>query len=559
MKKKKYTFAAVCFTVFTISSCDTSYFDKEIENFNLETNAQVPIGFATYKLSELFKDLDIKDIKEDPNSNLFFSFDKQLNTTSNDAFNVTINDINISTEMPTTKEMRDFLFFLNRTSYTVQPQDINIINTSGQSSSQTVESITLSQQLTAAELNGGTLKIDLASTFNANVAVVLTIPSIKSKSNGTAYSKTVSLTNSTKTNSFTIDLSNYNVDFTHNGTAYNQTNNTIVLNAVANLTYKAGDVIAVTDKISVAAKMTNTTAQVVYGDFKQTTFGVNSETILFDFFNDFADGKITFNNPIMTLTASSKYGFPIGIDLSAIEAQNGAVTKKLTYSGTTTDEKTTPNLLIIDGLQTYFPSANAVSTTRVLNKTNSNIVDLLGIKPKAIKLNFTGKVNPINKNPNLNFYSKNFSALNANLNIQVPLDVKFENVEITKAIDFKNGSDLNKISNVALFIKTENKIPLSVVIEIEFYQGTKKMDISKTLAAFDAADVDTQGKSTGYKTSYPKLELNDSEIQKIILATQIKAKIKLNSPTSASAIKLLGTDDLKISLGAKVVAKLGDK
>lgn len=559
MKKKKYTFAAVCFTVFTISSCDTSYFDKEIENFNLETNAQVPIGFATYKLSELFKDLDIKDIKEDPNSNLFFSFDKQLNTTSNDAFNVTINDINISTEMPTTKEMRDFLFFLNRTSYTVQPQDINIINTSGQSSSQTVESITLSQQLTAAELNGGTLKIDLASTFNANVAVVLTIPSIKSKSNGTAYSKTVSLTNSTKTNSFTIDLSNYNVDFTHNGTAYNQTNNTIVLNAVANLTYKAGDVIAVTDKISVAAKMTNTTAQVVYGDFKQTTFGVNSETILFDFFNDFADGKITFNNPIMTLTASSKYGFPIGIDLSAIEAQNGAVTKKLTYSGTTTDEKTTPNLLIIDGLQTYFPSANAVSTTRVLNKTNSNIVDLLGIKPKAIKLNFTGKVNPINKNPNLNFYSKNFSALNANLNIQVPLDVKFENVEITKAIDFKNGSDLNKLSNVALFIKTENKIPLSGVIEIEFYQGTKKMDISKTLAAFDAADVDTQGKSTGYKTSYPKLELNDSEIQKIILATQIKAKIKLNSPTSASAIKLLGTDDLKISLGAKVVAKLGDK
>ena len=494
-----------------------------------------------------------------PNSNLFFSFDKQLNTTSNDAFNVTINDINISTEMPTTKEMRDFLFFLNRTSYTVQPQDINIINTSGQSSSQTVESITLSQQLTAAELNGGTLKIDLASTFNANVAVVLTIPSIKSKSNGTAYSKTVSLTNSTKTNSFTIDLSNYNVDFTHNGTAYNQTNNTIVLNAVANLTYKAGDVIAVTDKISVAAKMTNTTAQVVYGDFKQTTFGVNSETILFDFFNDFADGKITFNNPIMTLTASSKYGFPIGIDLSAIEAQNGAVTKKLTYSGTTTDEKTTPNLLIIDGLQTYFPSANAVSTTRVLNKTNSNIVDLLGIKPKAIKLNFTGKVNPINKNPNLNFYSKNFSALNANLNIQVPLDVKFENVEITKAIDFKNGSDLNKISNVALFIKTENKIPLSGVIEIEFYQGTTKMDISKTLAAFDAADVDTQGKSTGYKTSYPKLELNDSEIQKIILATQIKAKIKLNSPTSASAIKLLGTDDLKISLGAKVVAKLGDK
>ena len=93
-------------------------------------------------------------------------------------------------------------------------------------------------------------------------------------------------------------------------------------------------VIAVTDKISVAAKMTNTTAQVVYGDFKQTIFGVNSETILFDFFNDFADGKITFNNPIMTLTASSKYGFPIGIDLSAIEAQNGAVTKKLTYSKT---------------------------------------------------------------------------------------------------------------------------------------------------------------------------------------------------------------------------------
>lgn len=557
MPQKVYFFILPFIALFTFSSCDTSYFDKEIEDFNLETNAQIPIGYASYKLAEIFNDLEINDIKEDANSNLFFSFEKQLTTTSSSAFDVPLNDLNLSSEMPISKDIRDFLFFSNKTSYTIRPQDINLLNTTGQTSTQITEKIALSQDLNAADLNGGTLKINLVSSFNADVNIVISIPSLKAKTDGAVFTKSITLTNSIKTNTFTIDLKNYIADFTHNGTTFNQTTNTIVLNADATLKYKVADVIAVTDKVLVTALMSHATAEVIYGDFKQTSFGVNSETILFDFFNDFAVGKITFNNPVMTLTAANKYGFPIGIDLGSIEAQNGTITQKLTYTGTTADEKSTPNLLIIDGVSTYFPTANAVTTTRVLNKLNSNIVDILAIKPKQLKLNFTGKSNPINKVPNSNFFSKNFSNLDANLKIEVPLDVKFENVEITKAIDFTNGSDLNNLNNLVLYLKTENSIPLSGIIEIEFYNGATKIEVSKTIAAFDAADVDAQGKSTGYKTTYPKLELNATEIQKIKLATQIKAKIKLNSPTSAGTIKLLGSDDVKISLGAKVGAKLG--
>ena len=554
--KKKFNRIIASALVLLLFSCDVSYFDKDIEDFEWNGGAQLPIGHITYTLTDLFSELGVNDFTEDPNSNLSFSYEKSISAGSNEAFNVPIDDINITSSVSTSEKILDKLALLNKTSYTIQPGDDDLL-TEETIKNQTIQVLNLSQELTAADFDAGLLKIDLSSSFDADVEITLTIPSITRKDNGKIYERVRVLTKADPSETVTANFELFNANFTHDGTGYNKTHNTIVVDVKAVFTFEAGHTIRTTDKISYTANISGATTNVVYGDFKQEPFNVNSESILLDFFDSFGDGSITFANPTMTLTAENKFGFPIGIDLNSIEAVNGSTTQKLTYNGTTADEISVPNNFIMDGIAAYSKTASAVTTTRVLNKDNSNIVQVLGIKPTSINLSVSGKANPVNKNPNINFYSKWVNGLDVSMKIEVPMEVKFENIELEQSIEFDDASDLDDLKDVTLFLTTENRIPLSGNLELEFYNGSQKINVSKTLAAFDAADVDGNGKSAGTKVKSSQLNMSDADIQKIKTATDIKVKIKLNTPSTAAAIKLVGSDSIKIYIGAKVEGEFG--
>ena len=253
----------------------------------------------------------------------------------------------------------------------------------------------------------------------------------------------------------------------------------------------------------------------------------------------------------MSIKATNGYGFPIGIDLSNLKAINGLTSVDLKYDGNQNLE----NILIINGIENYSSNAPAKITTTVLDNTNSNFVDLLNIQPEKFEFNIIGNANPINNNlKNENFFAQDNSGFQLDLDIEVPLNVQFENIAITQSLEFNDAGNLENIKSFELFLNTENKIPLSGNLEIIFLNNGIDAGVTKEIVAFNEADIDESGKSTGYKSTSIKLQYSEEDLEKIKSATDIDVKITLNTAPD-QPIKLAGKDDLILTIGTEATIK----
>lgn len=539
--------AAVLFSVL-IASCDTSYFDKDIEDLTWDGSAQLPIGHITYTVAELFEELGSDDlvVGSDSENIVSFTYQKSITTSNNTSYDVTIADQTISSTIKTPITSQQFSN-VGGSPYTVVVAVPNDFKTTD--SKPEIHDLNLSQEMTSADFNEGTLVITINSQFDTEIDMTLSIPSLISKADGTPYTKTLNIQKN-GTGGATIQLDLYTADFTHDGINSGVTTNKMAINASAIFNYTNGDVLRDTDNISYTAVISNANTEIVRGDFKQENFNVdNGDFINLDFFDNFGSGLLEFANPTLTLSASNSYGFPIGINVSSIEAINGATKETLTYTGSTV-----ANTLIIAPATYTAPNAVAVTTSKVVDNTNSNLADLLKIKPTRFNLNISGNSNPVDAAPNLNFYAKNNSGLTADIVLEVPLDVKFQNIALEQIIDFDDAEDLDDLNNVELTLTTENLIPLTGDIEMIFYNNNTPLNVSKTIVAFDAADdFDTNGRVSTAKIKSSKLSFSGADITEVQKATKIKLIFTLNTPTTG-AVKLFDDYTLKASIGAKVKA-----
>ena len=551
MKKNAFLFLL---TIILMVSCDISYFDDEIET-KLERQIKVPIGSITYTLSELFQELDLEDIIEDPEGNLSFNYSQSMSGERNENYDVAIPNQSVSEEIKSPLTPAVFAAQSLPSPYTIDnaiiARNINsFINASEDLKITATESFDLSRELTRASLSAGQLIIDISSTFSIDVPTTIEIPSLISKTGGAPYSTEQVITTSGA--QITLQLNDYEVDFTHDGTDYNKITNNFVINLEIAIDLEIGDTISETDNLSISTNITGAKTDVIYGDFEQETFNLSTEELLFDFFNSFGGGKITFANPKVTIKATNGYGFPIGIDLSNLKAINGSTAVDLVYDGNQSLE----NIFIINGIENYSSTAPAIITTTVVDNTNSNFADLLNIQPEKFEFNIVGNANPINNDlKNENFFAQDNEGFKLELDIEVPMNVTFENIEVTQSLEFNDTEDLEDFINFGLFLNTENKIPLSGNLEIIFLNNGVDLNVTKEIVAFNEADIDESGKSAGYKSTSIKLQYSEEDLDKIDSATDIDVKITLNTAPD-QPIKLSGKDDLILTIGTEATIKL---
>ena len=539
-----------------ITSCDLSYFDNEID-MKWSGDLKMPIGQINYTLTDLFQELDINDISEDSEGNLSFNYIESISGNENTNYNLVIEDVSnfIEIESPLTPAVFSAAGVSSPHMIVVSeiaPGIPNPLIGGKKINEQTIQKIELSKNLTGASFDGGQLILNIVSTFSVDVNITIEIPSLTSKSGNTTYQVSQVIKNTGA--QLKIPLENYNVDFTHNGVNFEKATSNIVINFSVEFDFKLGDTVKDNDKISLAANLTGAKTEVFYADFKQKgfSFSFSSQSFPIEFFNNFGQGAVTFANPKMKIKATNGYGFPIGVNLSNIRAENETSSLNLRYDGDQNQE----NMIIVNGIETYTSSATPVITEIVIDKTNSNFSDLLSLKPLDIILDVIGNANPINKLPNLNFFASVNSGFQAELEIEVPLEVKFENIELTRNIEFNNGEDTEDLVNFTLVLNTENSIPLNGNLEVIFLNNGVDLNITKSFIAFDAADIDSDGKSNGYKTTSTEVAFSENDLEKIKTATAIDVKCTLNSPENKNEVKLLGTNDVVVNIATKANIKL---
>jgi len=549
MKKVTKLWLAL-FCVGLIISCDVSYLDKEIDEISWNGNVKIPAGFINYNLSEIFDDLGSSNLESTSTEEFSFSYIETFSGENNDAFNVDFDDASIesSIESPITED--DLSAIGESFPYTITaeiaPGTANPLIGTYITENQKIHDLELTQEVTNLEFSEGNMSITFKSTVDAKLEITVTIPSFTKKSDGSIYTKTISIIGiSNKT--ISLDLSEYNGDLSNDGTGTGKTTNKVVVDVDATFTFAAGNNISANDAISYEAKITNIAYDAIYGDFKQESFNVSSNTIdLGDFFDNFSEGNIAFDNAAMSINVINDYGFPISMDLSSVKAVNANSSLNLSY----TSNSSLANTVIIDGVENF--GDNAKATNRILDDSNSNISDLLEFKPTFLEFDISGKSNPIDDgNPNENFYA----AINDGFTAEISID--FDKVSLDKEIDFSGGQDLSDFDYIKLLVNVENKTPLTGDILLEFKNSSGQVVHTETINAFQAADVNAAGESDGIAIlSNFEIELNQNEINDIIDTDKINIRVTLQLPTGRDSVMIKGSDELNVAVAIEANANI---
>ncbi len=548
--KKKIKLCLTLFIVGLVISCDVSYLDKEIDDITWSGNVKIPAGYINYNLSEIFNDLGSSDLTPTSTEEFSFNYTETFSGENNSAFNVDIDDTSIKSSIESPITANDLAAIGENFPYTITPEIspgvVNPLIGTYSKNNQKIHDLDLTQELTGVEFNSGTMSFTLKSTVDASISVTITVPSFTKKSDQSIYTETITISGRTD-ETISIDLSNYNADLTNDGTGTGKTNNKIVLNVDATFTFAAGNNLDANEVISYEALISNVKYDAIYGDFKQESFNISSNTIdLGDFFDNFSEGDVTFDNVEMSINVTNDYGFPISMDLSSVKAVNATSSLNLDYTSTST----IPNTIIIDGVEN-FGDAEKV-TNKVLNNTNSNINALLESKPTSLEFDISGKANPIDDgNPNENFYA----AINNGFTAEVSID--FDKVSLDKEIDFSGGEDLDDFESIKLLVNVENKTPLTGNLVLEFKNSNNQVVHSETINAFEAANVNASGESDGVAvlTDFD-IELNKNEINKIVDAKKINVRVSLQLPTGRNSIMIKGSDELNVAVAIEANANI---
>lgn len=531
---KKIKFKHIVFIVIllpAIQACDLSYLDKDIEDFDTEASFAIAVGNITYTVDELLNEIDaeIVEIKENNEEIVSFVYlDTLASVTAVNAIEIPdqifpTQDYNPGIDIPSPGSFTNETLILDQI-----PPFIFLLSGS------------YDEEFNEIVFSDGNLQLTVQSTFtDVDIDLTLTLNSLKSKTDDTSYEVTTSINGATS-EIIDIDLTDFWADLTDDGNG-GSTTNTLVLTVSGSIDLEVGDTITPEQKLSFSLGMTNLQFEAIYGDLKNQTINSESLTIDFDVFEGFGTGTLLFADPTLRLIVDNSFGFPLGIDFGNIAARNASETKFL--MGAITD---TPQII---NSPTLAQEGQTVRDFITIENTNSNIVDLLALKPSQFTVDISATSNP-NGGSNQNF-SLNTSALSAYVEINMPLDVVFENIEFEQELDNFNGADFEDLGETTLNIHTINTIPLGGTLEMVFYNDNSIVHTTTKLVVFAAAPVDTNGISTGVAENTASFDIKGDDIK---TATRAVLKLKLNT-TNASAnspVKLLAANTLDISITTDV-------
>ena len=431
--------------------------------------------------------------------------------------------------------------------------------------------------------SGGNFDIKITNKVDSDIQIVFTINSLIK--NGTPYTHTFNLSNDTPLDSETSPLESLDgYELVLND---NNNSNTISITSSMTLMVQDGDEFNDTSGIDYDINFSNMVIKSAEGDFKQSAFNVSSQSFDMDFFNEIGEGSLIFEEPILKLSATNEYGFPIGIKLEGIstDATSNNILE-INAQGIDPSDNIAENTDTATAGDYYAMIAagsnTAVSSEITLNSNNSNLAALLNEKPTQFILNVAGTSNPNSTTTNSNFFNIS-NTMSVNVDVELPLHVTFDDVTFNPdPIELDLGDDIqDNAKKLSLRVATKNTIPFNGTINMDFVDENENVLFSKTIQAIVAAPVDANGFSTYTLDADNNLKdannntvnahvpmngndfavtFNESEINLLGDAVNVNLSIVFdtdsNGDGTATAVKVKSTDQVRIDLALRGDLKL---
>ncbi len=523
--KKTLTVCFVSLLALTIA-CDLSYFeDAEFSDSSFDPSIAVVFGELTYTVSDLFEQLNSEsaDIEANQEGVVTLGFQEELQSQSAADF-LTISDLNFQGSLPGGVTINNPVGGPTVTVPVTQSFEFNLSQQGGEA-------------LDSVDFSAGNFGFTVQSDFNTTINYTATFKSLAE--NGTPLTVTGTLNPASNSNTVNVNLSTY-VGLFNKDANGNAASNKFLLDVSYDVVIAPGSGVTSTDEITFNGQIQNSDFETVYGQFGTKQLEVGLDNIDFGIFDQFGgDGNITFNDPQFTFVFNNSFGFPLGIDFQSLSV--------LTSDGQTINlEGDIINQLNVVEAPTVANRGTTTTTEITLNKDNSNIAELLSAKPETLIINVSASSNPAGAPAQYNFIG-NTGELGIGVNVEIPLDITIDGLTVTETVPFSPPEDIDQAKGLLLRLISENELPLSGIVGIEFLddQGAVVYSLDAQ-TAFDAAELGNDGRTAQPAAAVADFRLDESAVQSIQNSSQINLVVRLSTTGATQGVNVKLFEDYEL-------------
>ena len=316
------------------------------------------------------------------------------------------------------------------------------------------------QRIEKALFKSCLIQFDFSTDLNKDAILKITIPG--AVKDNEPYSKTILYNYQTGgTISETIDLSGYDVSFSHQGSQYN-------------LLRIESDVYVINNQepdnspytFHFEEHISNIALQNFYGYAGQIEFPVYTDTIYLNIYESHMEGTIDFENPLVKIIAENGVGAPAELTFVSLEAHY----IDQSHDVIEVEGPGLPDEWLID----YPETENSFAVTELaLNRENSNIRDIIKYSPDFFIVKIRGKINP-GGNITENFANEN-SIVTLSTEVELPMFGSTNGLILEDNYLFYFDENIQDVESTDFNIVFTNNFPLDMKLQIYFLNSENQI------------------------------------------------------------------------------------
>ncbi len=302
-------------------------------------------------------------------------------------------------------------------------------------------------------------------------------------------------------------------------------------------------------EISFHQSLENISYQFIYGYIGEVTFPVGNSEVDINIFRNANIADIFFEIPEIDIVANSSFGTPIDLIFTEFYAAND-------------DNETIPiDNETITGWGINMPESlgeTAVSTLE-LNRSNTNIDEIMTIRPTSVYFDVMGVTNPAKQqSPNFINYDSNLSI---DVEVNLPLFGRVDNFELSDNID-NPISDLSEddiIEWLELKVQIENGFPFAATIDIFLLDENEQIfdrlfSEPTPLNIIEAAPTDPVSQIvTQPALAESLIYLDENKIESLQNADKLLLEVQFNTwnHQEGASVKILESYEIGVRMGVR--------
>ncbi|MGD0753568.1 MAG: hypothetical protein ABR927_00795 [Bacteroidales bacterium] len=277
-----------------------------------------------------------------------------------------------------------------------------------------------------------------------------------------------------------------------------------------------------------------------------TSYDLNIHKIL-----NHITGNFQFLNPSIKFNYSNSFPDSIKINLIA--------------SGTGENKTINLNLAPFPLAVPNIPIQQEITASYIIDKTNSNLPDIISIPPEVVNFSGTAIMTSSVKSSQTGDNILGPNHLTGSLEIDIPMDLEINNLQFTDTVDNflqeKSNGKNNPVKpedfqSLRINISAKNGFPLGAALKMNLYDSSTN-SIKSTVEATDILDpapVDSNGKVTGVTETSTTVEFTREFFSYVNNADKIIFRFTFSTTGNGSQeVKIYS--DYRISFNASLVVK----